>query len=284
MSRFYSRVWEVLIDDKVFIAATEGRQFRVTFDVLIDFGGSISYANIGIYNLSQETASKAFKQGSTVGLRAGYSDTVDFIFKGRITNIFYERNGADTITRLVARGGSQPATQSVNKTLGAGVALVDIIKELATSLGYPLVINDADFSQVSPYIRGKVLYGDPRVFLDQLADTHKFNYLIDNDRLVVVGGQSFREGTPYVVSEFTGMEGIPEITEVGVDVSLRLTPKIRIGGRVDIQSKLRTFNFSNVYFQNVPASAGVGIYRVYRLEHKGDSYGDQWTTKVTGFR
>lgn len=284
MSRFYSRVWELLIDDKVFIAATEGRQFRVTFDVLIDFGGSISYSSIAIYNLSSETASKAFKSGSTVGLRAGYSDTVDFIFKGRITNIFYERNGPDTITRLVARGGSQPATQSVNKTLGAGVSLVDIIKELATSMGYPLIIQEGDFVNVPPYIRGEVLYGDARTYLDKLAATHKFTYLIDNDRLVVVGGGSFRQGSPTVISESTGMEGIPEITENGADVTVRLTPKIKIGSRVDIQSKLRTFNFSNVYFQDVPASAGVGIYRVYRIEHKGDSYGDLWSTKVTGFR
>lgn len=284
MSRFYSRVWELLIDDKVFIAATEGRQFRVTFDVLIDFGGSISYSSIAIYNLSSETASKAFKSGSTVGLRAGYSDTVDFIFKGRITNIFYERNGPDTITRLVARGGSQPATQSVNKTLGAGVSLVDIIKELATSMGYPLVIQEGDFVNVPPYIRGEVLYGDARTYLDKLAATHKFTYLIDNDRLVVVGDGSFRQGSPTVISESTGMEGIPEITENGADVTVRLTPKIKIGSRVDIQSKLRTFNFSNVYFQDVPASAGVGIYRVYRIEHKGDSYGDLWSTKITGFR
>lgn len=284
MSRFYSRVWELLIDDKTFIAATEGRQFRVTFDVLIDFGGSISYANIGIYNLSSDTSAKAFKKGSTVGLRAGYTDTVDFIFKGRITNIFRERVGSDTITRLVARGGSQPATQSVNKTLGAGVSIVDIIKELASAIGYPLVINEGDFVNIPPYIRGEVLYGDARTYLDKLASTHKFTYLIDNDRLVVVGDGSFREGAPTVVSEFTGMEGIPEITENGVDVSLRLTPKIKIGGRVDVQSKVRSFNFSNVYFQDVPASSGVGIYRVYRVTHKGDSYGDVWTSKVTGFR
>lgn len=284
MSRFYSRVWEILIDDKTFIAATEGRQFRMTFNVLIDFGGSISYADIAIYNLSNETASKAFKKGSTVGIRAGYSDTVDFIFKGRITNILYERDGASTITRIIARGGTQPETQSVNKTLGAGVSLVNIIKELSTAIGYPLVINEADFSDVSPYIRGKVLYGDPRVYLDQLAETHKFTYTIDNDRLIVVGGSSYREGQPFIVSEFTGMEGIPEITEVGVDVTLRLTPKIKIGGRVDIQSKLRTFNFSNIYFQDIPESAGTGIYRVFRLNHTGDSYGDVWSTKVTGFR
>ena len=284
MSRFYSRVWELLIDDKTFIATTEGRQFRLVFNILIDFGGSVSYADIGIYNLSSDTASKAFKTGSNVSIKAGYPETIDFIFKGRITNILYERQGPDTITRLIARGGSQPATQSIGKTLGEGVKLIDIIKELATAMGYPLVVNENDFNAVSPYIRGKVLYGDPRQYLDELANTHKFNYLIENDRLIVVADGSFREGSPFVVSEFTGMEGIPEITETGADVSLRLTPKIKIGGRIDIQSKFRTFNFSNAYFQNIPPSAGTDVYRGYRIAHTGDTYGDTWTTKITGFR
>lgn len=284
MSRFYSRVWELLIDDKTFIAVTEGRQFRLVFNILIDFGGSISYADIGIYNLSNETASKAFKTGSNVSIKAGYTDTIDFIFKGRITNILYERQGADTVTRLIARGGSQQATQSIEKTLGAGVRLPEILKELATALGYPLEINNDDFSNVPPYLRGKVLHGDPRQYLDSLADTHKFGYLVENDRLIIVGNKSFRGGPPLVVSEITGMEGIPEITETGADVSLRLTPKVKIGGRIDIQSEFKTFNFSNAYFQNIPPAAGTGIYRVYRIAHTGDTYGDTWTTKITGFR
>lgn len=284
MRRFYSRVWELAIDDKTFIASTEGRQFRMVFNILIDFGGSISYADIGIYNLSSDTASKAFKTGSNVSIKAGYPDTIDFIFKGRITNILYERQGPDTITRLIARGGSQPDTQSVNKTLGENVKLIDIIKELATAMGYPIVINENDFVNVPPYIRGKVLYGDPRQYLDELANTHKFSYLIENDRLIVVADNSFRDGNPFIISESTGMEGIPEITETGSDVSLRLTPKVKIGGRIDIQSEFKTFNFSNAYFQNIPPAAGTGIYRVYRIVHTGDTYGDTWTTKVTGFR
>ena len=73
-------------------------------------------------------------------------------------------------------------------------------------------------------------------------------------------------------------------TENGVDVSMRLLPKIKIGQRVDIQSKLSTFNFSNMYFQDIPENAGSGIFNVYRLSHVGDSYGDAWTTKVTGYR
>ena len=47
---------------------------------------------------------------------------------------------------------------------------------------------------------------------------------------------------------YTGMEGIPIITEIGVDVNVRLNPKINIGGRFEVESEFASFNFSNIYF------------------------------------
>jgi len=283
VSRFFGRQFEVLINDDIFIEATTGRQFRIVFEVLVDFNGSHSYADIAIYNLSKTTESKAFTKGSIIGLRAGYDDAIDFIFKGEIRNTFKERDGPDTITRIIAHGGSE-ATKSVNKSLGKGVKVTALIRECATALGFPIVMNDDDFANESVYSRGYSLNGDPAKILDKLANTHGFSYTIENRRIVVVGKNSFRSGTPYVISQANGMEGIPEITEVGVDANVRLTPKIRIGGQIDVQSELSTFNFSNLYFQNIPANAGSGIYNVQRLKYSGDSWGDTWTTSVTGFR
>jgi hypothetical protein len=283
-SKFYDRRWEILINDKTFIGETAGRQFKMAFNVIIDFGGYVSYADIAIYNLSQDTIGSLLKRNASIGLRAGYVDTVDFIFKGRITNVLRERVGPDTITRLIARGGTQPSTQQANVTLGKNATIVDIIRQCAIAMGYPLVIKTGDFSGINPYPRGYVLNGDPRVYLDKLAETHKFSYVIENDRIIVVGKDAYRDGSPYVVDQFNGMEGIPEITENGADVSVRMSPRIRIGGRIDIQSQLATFNFSNLYFNQIPESAGKGIYRVFRLTHTGDTWGDDWTTRVTGFR
>ena len=283
-SQFYDRRWEILVNDKIFIEAASGRQFKMTFNVIVDFGGYVSYADIALYNLTQETVNTLLKRDASIGLRAGYADTIDFIFKGRITNVLRERNGPDTITRLIARGGTQPPTQQVNTTIGKDAPLTAIIEACATAMGYPLVIKSGDFSSITPYPRGYAMNGDPRVYLDKLANTHGFSYVLENDRIIVVGKDSFRDGSPYTVNQFNGMEGIPEITENGADVSLRLSPRVRIGGRIDIQSQLATFNFSNLYFNQIPESAGKGIYRVFRLNHNGDTWGDQWTTRVTGFR
>ena len=71
MTDFYNRRWEITLDDQVFIEATDGQQFKMDFTVIIDFGGFISYADIAIYNLSQDTKTKVLKKGAKIGLKAG---------------------------------------------------------------------------------------------------------------------------------------------------------------------------------------------------------------------
>lgn len=280
----YDRRFELSVNDEVVIAEMEGRQFRVVFEILIDTGGFISYADIAITNMSADTANKFFKRGASLVFRAGYVDTIDKVFSGRIQNVFNERNGPDTVTRIIARGGSQPDQVSVEKTLGPGIRIVDVIRTCVAAMGYGIVIDESQFSNVPAYPRGYTLHGDPRVYLDELAQTHQFSYVLENERVVVNRNTGFRPGAPVVISQQTGMEGIPEITEVGVDVRTRLNPKVRIYGRVDIAAILRTFNFNNIYFQNIEEGAGRGIYRVFQLRHTGDSWGDDWSTQIVGYR
>lgn len=285
MSNYNDRRWSVDIDGSEFIAETSGRQFKCTFEILHDFGGYTSYADLAFYNLSVDTANEAFKRGKSLSFRAGYVESVDTIFSGTIRNVIRERRGPDTITRVICRGGKLTDEQTqINETLGNGVTATSVIRTCATALGYPIVMDDAQFSDVAPYIYGPTLQGDPRSLLDKLAYTHKFDYIIENDKLVVVRKGSYREGTVNIISQFTGMEGIPEITEVGADVVTRLNPKIRIGGRFRIESELARFNFSNLYFRDIPESAGQGEYNIFRIAYTGDTWGDAWSNKITGIR
>lgn len=285
MSRYVNRRWSIELDGEPFIAATSGRQFKATFEILYDFGGFTSYADIAIYNLNTDTANKAFKTGTSITFRAGYEDSIDNIFTGTIKNVLRERQGPNTITRLICRGGKLTEDQAqINETLGKNSRITDIIRACIAAMGYPAVMEDAQFDNVDPYPSGFTMGGDPRVILDSLAAAHGFSYVIENGRIVVVRDGAFRQGDIHVVSQFTGMEGIPEITELGVDVTVRLQPKIKIGGRVSIESDLATFNFSNLYFVDIPESAGQGVYRIFRIAHTGDTWGDAWSTKVTGYR
>jgi len=278
-----SRLFGISVDDEIIVRPTIDRQFKITFDITLDFGGAVSYADISIYNITNDTAQKAFKKGAIIGFRAGYVDNIDFIFKGKIINIFRIRDGASIITRIIARSHTQ-LKSNINQTLGGNTKLTAIIKACADGMGYPLVIKESDFSNAQIYTRGYVLNGDPRVYMDELSKTNNFDYVITNGRMIVTPKNSVRDVELFIVSRYTGMEGIPIVTEIGVDVSVRLNPKISIGGRFRVESEFATFNFSNIYFQDVPAQAGKGIYKVQRLTHSGDSWGDLWTSTISGFK
>lgn len=282
MTANYDRRFEVLIDDEVFIAETPGMQFKVTFNILLDYNGFHSYADISIYNIGDEDRAR-LKKGVKLGFRAGYVDNIDYIFKGAIRNVFKERLGPDSPTRIIARGGSQPKT-SINKTMGRNTRVVDLIRACVGAMEYPLVINEKDFETIPPYARGYALNGDPRVYLDTLANAHNFSYIVENERVVVTLNTSYRQGGVILINEFNGMDGIPEVTEIGCNVRVRLNPAIRMGKRIEVESEVKTFNFSNLYFQDVPEKAGTGLYRVFRLRYTGDSWGDDWTTAIEAIR
>lgn len=285
MSSYTKRQWELSVNDEVLIAATNGRQFKCTFEILHDFGGSTSYADIAIYNLKAETANKANLKGKPISFKAGYEDSIDNIFTGTIKNVLYERQGPTTITRLICRGGKLVEDQTqINEPPYKDSPVTELIRKCVKAMDYPIVMDDSQFADIDQYIRGYQLDGDPKIHLYKLSKAHKFNYVLENDRMIILREGYTRQGDTHVVSQFTGMEGIPEITEVGVDVTTRLNPKIRIGGKFRVESKLATFNFSNLYFVDVPESAGQGDHKIFKLSYSGDSKGDSWSTKITGIR
>lgn len=287
MPSYYNRQFELFISnrDTPFIAATSDRQFKITFSVLLDFGGFNTYADIAVYNLSRDTEGQVFKKGEYVGFRAGYVDTIDYIFRGEIVNIIREKQGGDTITRLICKGGAlSQETSTINKSFEGGVTVPELCRACAEALGFPIIINEDDFPEESPYLSGYHLTGDPKMRLNQLAKSHNFQWLIESEKLVIVGKTSFRKGDVVLVSSSTGMVGVPEITEIGADVIVRINPTLRIGGRFEIKSEFVQVNYSNVYFQDVPETLGQGVYIIQKLQLDGDSYGDAWDTKISGLR
>lgn len=284
MSRYFNRQWSLSVDDQEFIRATPDRQFRVIFNIVHEFGGAVNYADIAIYNLADSTAQKVFKKGAKISFSAGYEGVFGQIFAGRVINVLKEPSRADRITRLICRGGYQPRDKVVSSTLGKDSSLVDIIKQIGVATGYSVIMNEKDFAGEPAYRRGYTLSGEPLSYLGRLSQTHGFSYIVDGDNIIISAKDKFIYGEPIVVNEFSGMQGVPEITETGCDVKVRLNHAFRLGGRIDIKSDFSTFNFGNLYYQDIPPSAGSGIYRMFKISHAGDNFGGEWTTTITGFR
>ena len=78
------------------------------------------------------------------------------------------------------------------------------------------------------------------------------------------------------------MIGSPELTEVGVKVKSLMLPNLKLGRRIEIQSISAKINIGNLVFRKVPPTIGVGIYRIDKLQHVGDTHSNDWFTNIEG--
>jgi len=284
------RVWSIDIDGQPFIAEQTGRrQLRCAFDVTISPEEALAFADIRIYNLAKGST---VAQRSSIVLRAGFTDSVDAIFTGFITNVLREREpgSPDIITRFVCRSG-QPVSDraSAQVSLGPGARIEEVLRALAAAWPAPIDIDNGQFSDAPVFTTGYVIDGDIPAAIDSLAYAYKFDWVFENGRLVISKPEAPRVAAPIRVDQFSGMIGIPEVTRgpdgIGVFVATQLNPFARVNSVIDVESEFATFNTGNLFIAELSGDATAnGEYNVFAIKHSGDSHSEQWRTEYDGIR
>ncbi|MFL1549767.1 baseplate hub protein [Pseudomonas sp. D47] len=285
-----SRAWSVDINDEPYISLQSGStQFRIQFNIDVSPGSSVSYADIRIYNLKKESG---IANGARIILRAGYTDSIDAIFNGTVTNILREREpGApEIITRLICRSGSAAVDRGSAQTcLGPGARVEEVIRDLARQWPIPVDMDDTQFTNDQPMTRGCTIDGDIPKAMDNLAVDYGFVWLQHMGRMYVTKPEMKRNSTAIKINQLTGMIGIPEIglgpSGLGISVAAQLNPSIMVSGVIDLTSEFATYNTGNLYLQEVqPEAKPVGEYNVFALRYSGDSHSDTWKMDIDGIR
>ncbi|MCK8669197.1 hypothetical protein M1M11_30415 [Pseudomonas azerbaijanoccidens] len=249
----------------------------------------MSYADIRLYNLNKESG---IANGASIILKAGYTDNIDAIFTGIVTNVLREREpGApEIITRLICRSGSAAVDRgSAQVSLGPGARVEEAIRALAREWPIPIDIDNEQFADDQPMARGYWADGDIPTAMDNLARSYKFDWLQHMGRMYVTKPDMKRNSTSIKINQLTGMIGIPEITRgpngLGVFVSAQLNPSIMVSSVIDLKSEFATYNTGNLYLSEVqPEAVPVGEYNVFALRYSGDSHSDQWRVDIDGIR
>lgn len=249
----------------------------------------MSFADIRLYNMNKGSA---IAQRSSVVLRAGYSDNIDAVFTGFVTNTLRERDpgSAEIITRLICRSG-QPATDraSVQLSFGVGTRVEEVLRALARAWPLPIEINNAQFADAQPLSSGLVVDGDIPSAMTDLAYAYKFEWMQDRGRIVITKPNMLRTTTAVQVDQFSGMIGIPEVSRgpdgLGVFVAVQLNPALRINGKINVESEFATFNTGNLFVSEMSGDATAnGEYNIFAMKHSGDSHSDLWRTEIDGLR
>jgi len=277
-------------------------QLRFTFNVFNGDTESPNTAVICVYNLNKNTRKQIINEFDTVTLQAGYQDNIGVIFKGTIKQfVAGKENNIDSFLELRCADGDPNYNFGLFGTDGAGVTLAaghtrgQVLDQISTAMNLPLDRNATDVTSGSGgvnlvSVRGKVLFGLARTQASNLAATASARVSIQNGVLTYIPLTSYLPGEAVQINSLTGMVGVPETTDNGIQVTTLLNPKIRIGGQIQINEGdiTQTIIRERIGFPSIADIAPYvadatekGFYRVLVAEHSGDTRGQEFYTKIT---
>ena len=284
----YIRKLEIYIGGELYLQTFEKNNFRVIFDVYSSVANAVGTADIRIFNLKERDG---IEQGAAVRLVAGYMDGADLIFSGIVTNTFKERDGPSIVTRLLCKTGAALMLDrgSANSGNTSGATVVELIKNLASQWPIPLSIDEEQFKDEPPVPGSYTLQNDIPSNLDDLGRSFGFSWTQSLGVLVITKNDAERKGTAIEVNELTGMVGIPEVTRgpagMGINVTCRINPAIKIDSKINLSSRFSTYNTGNSFWvENEKGLSANGEWNVFTLRYEGDTHGDAWNMHIDGMK
>jgi hypothetical protein len=259
-------------------------QLRIKFSVKRSDTMTPNTADIRVYNLEEKTALQIQKEFKRVILQAGYPGNFGVIFQGNIKQVIIGRESAtDTFIDIVAGDGDRAYNFAIiNQTIAAGASASDQVAA-ATNAMTPKGVTAGHLGEMptEKLPRGKVMYGNARTYLRDVAQSSNKSWSIQDEKITFVSKKSYLPGERVVLTSKTGMVGTPQQTNEGVNVKCLLNPNIRIATRIQIDNKSIERYKINLAVPNsaanIPAPLTAdGVYYVLVIEHSGDTRAVDW--------
>ena len=239
-------------------------KLRMSFECEKTIKSDPNLSVIRVYNLSESTRDRIVSgEFKYLRFEAGYEE-LSLLFMGDIINPVVKKDGADIITEIQVADGFKSITQSVaNVTLKAGSTDKDVAKMVMSGVE----IGTIDTPTIKPLSRGKVLNGDSRFIMNNIAKNQNADWHVQDGKLnVLPKNKAFARDEGFVISQETGLIGTPEKSDSGMELTYLLEPKISIGSLIRVESILKQYN---------------GDYKVTDIKMKGDTHSNDWFSHIT---
>jgi hypothetical protein len=273
---------------------------RIHFEVAKTIESAPNVAVIKIYNLHPDNEAKIKNEFDEVLLNCGYEGAMRLVFRGNIKHVYRYRDKTDYITEIEAGDGDKDFRSAVmNETLAAGTTNAQLVDRAVgsfkgtggTTKGHVQVNERAR-------IRGKVISGNTRDVIHDVARESGANWSIQDGQLVIVNANDVLPGQAIVIRADTGMLGAPEINDKGIAVKCLINPQLRVNGAIQLDNngiKAKRVKAQALATkrekQETNAPLGReneqlvrldpdGIYKVLKLTHKGDNRGQDWVSEI----
>lgn len=275
-------------------------ELRFSFSIMRGDLETPNSAQVRVYNPSPLTVGTLLEQGSAleftqIQIQAGYEGSYGLIFRGTIKQVRYGREQqTDTYLDITAADGDSAYNFStIALSLAAGQtnpnnAVQEAIQTMAA--------NGVNSGYIPPNLggnalpRGKVLYGMTRDELRKISVNVGCNWSIQDGKIVFIPLTGYLPGQVPVITRATGMIGLPEVTQNGIQLKCLLNPNLKIGQAVkldnaSIQRMQFGLSINDVGYNQIAKDFGAkidpdGLYYVMHANHHGDTRGQDWYTEI----
>lgn len=263
---------------------------RVHFEVSKTVESAPNVAVIKIFNLSPINEAKIKNEFDEVLLNAGYEGALRLVFRGNIKHVYRYRDKSDYITEIEAGDGDKDfRSATMNETLAAGTTNAQLVDRAVGSFKTTggttkgaVQINDR------ARLRGKVISGNTRDVLHDVAREAGANWSIQDGQLVIVKANGVLPDEAIVITADTGMLGAPEINDKGIAVKCLLNPQLRVNGAIKLDNngikakrqKAQALGKKQEDQKEPVRLDPDGIYKVLKITHKGDTRGQDWVSEI----
>lgn len=257
---------------------------RCTFQIEKSISETPNYAEIVLYNLSAQTENSIIKEGAKVILEAGYQNPqYGLIFSGDIVQPLRGKEDNTTYTlTLVSQDGDLFYNKGIiNASFRAGQTQRDVLENIAKQSTNALEIEQlSDNLSQTALPRGKALFGLTRDYFRQIAKSEQAAFYINNNKIEFIKAMDLSKNEIIKLNGKSGLIGMPEQTEEGIQATCLLNPLLDLNKMVaiDLSSIQRQKADRNSELKNL---AGAGVFKIIKLAHKGDTRGDEWYTEFT---
>lgn len=272
--------------------------FKCRFEVRRGDYQNPNTCDLRVWNLSDNTANLIQNEFSQIIVQAGYEGSYGQIFQGVIKQVRKGRiDGKDSYVDITAADGDEAYTfATMSLSMAAGTYPTDSVQALVSAMVRGSLTQQLQPPAIVPNlkntarVRGRVYYGMARDELRDFAAAYGLSWSIQDGRITFIPLKGYLPGPVPVLSPDTGLIGVPEQTQNGIEMTTLLNPNLRIGQLVklssatvnllryglDNQSQGRT----NTTLQLQLKTNVDGQYYVMLANHVGDTRGEEWHTHL----
>ena len=255
------------------------KNLRISFNIKKTLSSSTNTANIQVYNLKKEKRAQINDYGDQVVLKAGYIEEsgANLLFIGDTTTVSHLYEQPEIISSLTCGDCERILNQAlINISYGTDSSVKEILQGISNAMGFEGQLNLSQFNDII-YKQGFVHDGMGKTALDIVTNFLGATWSVQNNQLTIVPKNGSTSKPPIVISQNTGMIGVPQrytnkrrdlfrvAPKQGYKVRTLLDPQIIPGNKVRLISD--QINVDEVLFIN-------------SVNHVGDTYGDAWYSNL----